>query len=40
MTSSTINAIALGEVMLKQSKWAVACLQRPAGLHLAITYAN
>jgi sphinganine-1-phosphate aldolase len=40
MTSSAINAIALGEVVLKQSNWTVALLQRPAGLHLAITYAN
>ena len=40
MTSSTVNAIALGEIMLKQSRWTVALLQRPAGIHLAITYAN
>lgn len=40
MTSSAVNAIALGEVVLKQSNWTVALLQRPAGLHLAITYAN
>lgn len=40
MTSNTVNGIALAGVMLKQSKWTCALLQRPAGLHLAITYAT
>jgi hypothetical protein len=40
LTSNSINAIALGDVMLKQSKWRVALLQRPAGIHLAITHSS
>jgi len=40
LTSNVVNAIALAEVMQKQSKWTISKLQRPAGIHLAITNAN
>jgi len=40
LTSKAINAIALGDVMRKQSKWTVSLLQRPPAIHLAVTDSN
>jgi hypothetical protein len=39
-TSSTVNPIAMGEVMLKRRQWTISALQNPAGAHIAITDAT
>ena len=40
MTSKTVNCIAMADILKSRRQWRVACLQRPHGLHLAITDAT
>jgi sphinganine-1-phosphate aldolase len=39
-TSSTVNAIAVGDQMYKRGQWTIAKLQRPPSGHIGITDAN